>query len=239
MKKPVSKSGLWQQRTLVKNIVKTFEAGKDMRIRLESTTIQGESPAHLYGKVWYAQALEDCKAVAEEYGYDIRHVVGACAALSPSSRWFYRGKGGRPLGNLADTEKAVRAHRDGTQDTVVLQAYGQNKRKAFAILDAPADWGTIQDILKAPKTQSFATCIIQGGKTEAVCVDGHAYNIAMGKQKPLKAVPSLRSAGRYESLEKAYKKAAELISKESGDFYSGCDVQAATWVIWRNMHGVA
>ena len=86
-----------------------------------------------------------------------------------------------------------------------------NKSKAIKIL--LSNDSEIETILKGNKLISFYRGII--GDTEAVCIDGHAFNIASNRVTSLAEVPTI-SDKNYKIIQNVYRDAKNFINKRYG-----------------------
>lgn len=87
------------------------------------------------------------------------------------------------------------------------------------------------DVLRGDKTRAFASAIATNGKSEIATIDRHAHDIAMGRVFSEKE----RVIGKrlFREMSEAYGKAAEIAG------ISVAQMQAATWVRWKNEKGNA
>lgn len=172
----------------------------------------------LEGRNWYPRANTIAKSIAEKYNIEFNTVAGVIAALSPNNRWSR---------NIQDAENLIRAHASGeVMDAVKVSTFGNNKHKAIAILQ-----GNNPDlVLGGNKVRAFYGCIICRND---VCVDGHAYSIWLGERVPTSQTPSI-SDKLYDVIAGDYRKATEVINGILGERLLPSEVQAVTWVVWRN-----
>lgn len=137
---------------------------------------------------------------------DVWRGAGVIAALSPRERWE------------RNVMNATRAFVTGvaTGNTFTMNAQAQ------AILDGTPTL----DVLKGDKVRAFATAIALCGMTDTVTIDRHAYDIAMAQV----GTDATRKIGKviYRELSAAYVEAG----RQAG--LTGSQVQAVTWVTWRN-----
>ena len=179
-----------------------------------------------YGEAWYPLAHKAASRIAVKYDVDMRVVAAVISALSPSNRWHQ---------NLFDAERFVEAWADGRNKRkqlppVTSVTYSQNWQKAWDLLrglyDDPVEafeTGT------AEKTRAFYLAIAEPySNTNHVVVDGHAWNIATNRRRPLKEVPNL-SKGRYRKCSRTYVRA----SHERG--VTPQAMQATCWIVWRRL----
>lgn len=139
--------------------------------------------------------------------------AGVIAAYSPMTPWWR---------NLELAQESLTTGRASTGSLKL------NVRKAQAILDG----APVLPTLNGPKLQSFASAIADPN-TDMVTVDQHAYSIAMGKHFTTKnAKFGIRV---YREIAQAYRDVA------ADTTYTPIQVQAITWVVWRNLnwHGTA
>lgn len=175
------------------------------------------------GKAWYANARRECQELADNLGYPLAVVAGVVAALSPNNRWQR---------NLRDAEALLRGYRDGVDvREVKVSTYHAMRQKAWDICDEYVRYVrdvSIAQILNGPKITAFYKCIL--GHEDAVCIDGHAYNIAQGNRKGLKGLNV--SAKDMRETASQYVSAAEEVGLKP------YELQAITWVVWRRIHGI-
>ena len=184
---------------------------------------------HLYGRctksvrregaTWYAAEHDKLAALAAELGADVRAVCGAAAAISPGMRWDMVG----------DYVRALHA----APDTVVPTYSQEFTRRAVRCLRGEYP----EDVLGGLKVRAFFALLSARGQSDAVVIDGHAFNIARARRAPLRGakVPNAArvTAARYRWAAEAYRRAAEILG------VAPHVVQAATWLQWRELHGVA
>jgi hypothetical protein len=157
------------------------------------------------GLGWYADARRIADAFAVKYGVTREQAAGVIAALSPLNSWG------------ANINLAGRFLEAGGLHAGYL---GKMLAKGRAILGGTEPL----DVLTSDKIRNFYLCIISAGQTEAVCVDRHAYSIAVAERTV--NVPSLGKR-RYAALAATYTEAALELG------VTAAQVQAVTWVAWR------
>jgi len=175
------------------------------------------------GKSWYASAFDTCRAISLRYDLPggIDTVAAVIAALSPNNRWNR---------NVRDAEALIRVYTLGGEiDALKVSSYSQNKEKAIRILKGEAPL----DVLGGNKVRAFYECIADGN-SRAVCVDGHAYSIWSGRRVTTTKTPKI-SDKLYAAIAEDYHRAASVITSVTGTCYSASQVQAITWVTWRNL----
>lgn len=157
------------------------------------------------GSDWYIQAHRTAAMLADG---DVKVGAGLLAALSPQTAWWL------------NVELACDAYDAG----VATRHTGDSCGKANRIL-AGVD---PEDVLPMRrKTGQFYRCILDPSDPVAVCIDRHAYDIAVG-------IPlgdwnrGLSAYGRYDLLAHCYWEAAQRLGETPST------VQAVTWVTWRD-----
>lgn len=157
------------------------------------------------GREWYHTAHETAKMLADG---DIKVGAGLLAALSPQTAWWL------------NVELACEAYETGTARRHTGDATGK-ANKILAGLDP-------ESVLPMErKTGQFFLCILNPYDREAVCIDRHAHDVAVG-------VPygdwsrGLSTTSRYNLIADCYRRAA----RDLGEIPSV--VQAVTWVAWRD-----
>lgn len=172
------------------------------------------------GLCWYQQAAAIARRLGNQYlNGDTYLAAAVIAALSPNNRWSR---------NVADAEALIKVFAaGGSCDAVKVSTFGKNKGKAIAILKGALPL----DILGGLKVRAFYQCILGH---DAVCVDGHAYSIWLGHRVTTSATPKI-SEKLYEKISQDYRVAAQQINLITGENYSPAQVQAVTWVVWRNL----
>ena len=172
------------------------------------------------GEEWYSRANLICRQLAHQYDCQLEHAAGVIAALSPNNRWER---------NVADAQRlfAVYENSDLNINDVRVCTFNKNKEKAIRILEGEHPL----DVLSGNKVRAFYGCI--AGYND-VCVDGHAYAIWAGQHIPTTKTPKI-SDKLYASIAEDYRRAAQQINQITGKCYTGAQVQAITWVTWRNL----
>ena len=198
---------------LTKHILATFFAANAIE------TVEGNE--------WYPTAYKYCEAIANDTGLSVAKVAAVCAALSPNNKWEK---------NVADTEALcvayVTLNKDAAQ-LVKVSTYNTNKQKALDILEADDNEETHLVILNGQKVKAFYLSIM--GNPDAVCVDGHAYYIWVGKHVATTKTPSIGVA-MHKRIVASYVRAKDSINKSLGTTYTAAQIQAITWVTHKRIH---
>jgi len=174
-----------------------------------------------HGKIWYADAKQAAQDMADKYELPLNAVVGVIAALSPTNKWER---------NLIDAIDMIQSFTGGgyVEDCAPC-TYKKMRDKAWAVLElGPCDNDAIATLLKGPKITDFFWCIMGAN----VCVvDGHAWCIANADRRTMQEVPNIGKKLRLE-IQQAYADAGQHVG------LTAYQMQAATWVTWRRLHGV-
>ena len=180
------------------------------------------------GVTWYRRESAEIAAQAAEIaaGFSValadarRALVYAVAVVSPKTTWEQN----VPLGVAVVSAVLRSAPLDG------IGATGRDK--AAEIAGAVFAGKTDAEIragffATSPKTWAFLTCLVNPAHPDAVCIDGHAYNLATFVVQPITKTPTLTARGRYAKLANAYRRAASAVG------LLPLEMQAATWHAWR------
>jgi hypothetical protein len=188
---------------LVENIKNVFHSATDDQINA--------------GHNWYSDANRIAYALANTYHSNIENVIGVIAAVSPLNSW------GNNI-NLAG--RIVAGHTIGMP---VTNGYLQNGLiKANSILDDPYFHNYPEIYLKSQKIAAFYDSILNNGMGTLVCVDRHAYSIAIDE----KLTNSTRLTNlQYRIIANAY----NIASNDLNDIPVQI-LQAITWVVWRQRY---
>lgn len=160
------------------------------------------------GAAWYRTARHAAAELAAKHGVTTIEAAGVIAALSPRTSWDV---------NLRYADQFLAT---GTAPTL-----GMSKRAAARIVAGEHP----DDVLKGPKTHAFFECIAHA-RTDAVCVDRHAIDVAFGQRHSDANRPAL-TPKRYAELADAYRTVASARGMRASQ------VQAITWCAWRARYG--
>jgi hypothetical protein len=165
------------------------------------------------GLAWYSVAHAEAVSLDPT---NVHRAAGIIAALSPRVRWEH---------NLV---LARAAYENGAASGTL----GRSCRAANAILAGaePAD------VLNGPKVLAFYQLIADPNHERAVCIDRHATDVAVGMrldEAERSAWYQLHRGGLYEKFADCYRRAAQRLGVLPGQ------VQAVTWVTWRDQVGIA
>ena len=177
---------------------------------------------HAEGLLWYSDAQKAAHDIARRRGIAVYLVVAVIAALSPNNKWSR---------NVDNAEMLIAAFLRGDGiDSVKVSTYNTMKQKAWDILAARPDYETAKKMLKGQKITSFF-CDIMGEFN--VTIDGHARNIAYGERVGLTDDRTNIGVREYRALQAAYEEAARRV------YLMPYQLQAITWRVWRDRHGIS
>jgi hypothetical protein len=164
------------------------------------------------GMAWYFEANAAAQALAEEHGVSVECAAGVIAAISPRLAWS------------VNVDYASRIFATG--DAPLLFS---NKAKGVEIAGGEAPMIVFNRKPKSgAKVRSFFSNIADPASSQAVTVDRHAFDVAMGAVGDDKTRKALDRVGTYDTITDAYRSAAEVLG------ILPHQVQAIAWVVWRN-----
>jgi len=173
------------------------------------------------GMAWYSDAQKAAHDIAVKYEIAVYIVVAVIAALSPNNKW---------LRNVLNADALIGAFIRGDGiDTVKVSTYHKMKQKAWSILADKPDYDTAKTMLNGQKITSFFMDIM--GEFN-VTIDGHARNIAYNERVGLTDDRTNIGIREYRALQAAYEDAAKQIG------IMPYQLQAITWTVWRDLHGI-
>lgn len=209
------------------------------------------------GHGWYGRARLLSESLAESYPAAVdlpdneedwearvRRAAGVVAVLSPRLAW----RKNVEYAQLAYIVRAAierEAHRglrlvtDDVKAAIfagMIPTLNANARKAYRILSGEDP----EVVLGGPKVTAFYWTIVDPSDPRSVVVDRHA--IAIAYNRPLsddETSKALGSAKRYGAVAEMYRRAAAIITRELGEFWSPAQVQATTWTYWRRERAAA
>lgn len=174
------------------------------------------------GMAWYSDAQEQAHGIAIKHDMPVYIVVAVIAALSPNNKWTR---------NVLNADALISAFiRGDAMETVKVSTYHKMKAKAWRILQEIPDYDDAKTILNGQKITSFFMDIM--GEFN-VTIDGHARNIAYNERVGLTDDRTNIGIREYRALQAAYEDAAKQIG------IMPYQLQAITWTVWRDLHGIA
>ena len=182
---------------------------------------EADKTQHAEGLLWYSDAQKAAHDIAARHGVAVYIAVAVIAALSPNNKWSR---------NLTNADALIGAFiRGDGVDSVKVSTYHKMKQKAWDILAARPDYDGAKKMLKGQKITSFF-CDIMGEFN--VTIDGHARNIAYGERVGLTDDRTNIGVREYRALQAAYEEAARRVG------LMPYQLQAITWRVWRDRHGI-
>ncbi len=183
--------------------------------------LDADKTQHAEGLLWYENAQKAAHNIAVKYDVPVYIVVAVIAALSPNNKWSR---------NVTNADALIGAFIRGDGiDSVKVSTYHAMKRKAWDILAARPDYDGAKRMLKGQKITSFFMDIM--GEFN-VTIDGHARNIAYGERVGLTDDRTNIGVREYRALQAAYEEAARRVG------LMPYQLQAITWRVWRDRHGI-
>lgn len=166
------------------------------------------SPAHVVkGMTWYSDAREVASALAVRNNVPVEVAVGVIAATSPLNSWG------------SNVNLSARLLAAGGLDSGYLSI---GLAKANAIVRDGVD---PLDVLTSDKIRNFYLSILSGGD-DGVCIDRHAFSLAVNHRFAEGNIPSL-TGKRYAATAETYRRAGAILG------VAPARVQAVTWLSWR------
>jgi hypothetical protein len=171
------------------------------------------------GMTWYEDARNAAIALDPKR---FHRSAGVIAALSPMNEWT---NNKRQAEKIYALEGNVTFNADGSNGIGI----GNNVRKAIRIYNGE----DALDVLGGPKVRSFYLSIVDPLMDVDPVIDRHAFDIAVGERTNDKARGILGRKAIYRSFVDVYREAASMagiVPKQ---------MQAVTWVSWKERHGIA
>jgi len=192
-----------------------------MVYNITSVYRDADETQHAEGLLWYSDAQKAAYHIAVKYDIAVFIVVAVISALSPNNKWTR---------NIVNADALIGAFIRGDGiDSVKVSTYHAMKRKAWDILAARPDYDGTKAMLKGQKITSFFMDIM--GEFN-VTIDGHARNIAYSERVGLTDDRTNIGVREYRALQAAYEEAARRVG------LMPYQLQAITWRVWRDRHGI-
>jgi len=173
------------------------------------------------GLAWYPDAKQAAHDIAVKHDIPLYIVVAVIAALSPNNKWAR---------NIVNADALIGAFVNGDGiDSVKVSTYHKMKAKAWDILWMFPDYDKAKAMLRGQKITSFFMDIM--GEFN-VTIDGHARNIAYDERVGLTDDRTNIGVREYRALQAAYEEAARRVG------LMPYQLQAITWRVWRDRHGI-
>jgi hypothetical protein len=165
------------------------------------------------GLEWYGRAREIADGLATGTELTTEQCAGVIAALSPMVSW---------RSNIVNARRLIARYLADEGEPTAGYGLKRNVAKAWRILQGCAE---PLDVLSGPKVRAFYSNII--GDPDAVTVDRWAARLAPNDPADVGTV----TAREYREISAAFVDAAARLD------VTPRDLQAATWVYFRRVHG--
>lgn len=175
------------------------------------------SASHIWhGLTWYAEANAFAKSLDP---HNVERAAGIIAALSPLSGWENNQNKATQL--YAQSGRVCISENGG--NGIGLWTNVSKAQKIYAGA-APLD------VLRGDKVRAFFETIVNPFSHETTpVVDRHAFDVAIGKRTDNDTRKILDRKGVYAEFAAVYSEAARVVNIGSAQ------IQAVTWVAWRDM----
>jgi len=184
---------------------------------------------------WYSNAKKFTENLSLKFDNQLssKKIAGVIAALSPRNEWNRNKFDAETLCKDFLSNKYYQLNLFGYH--MLLQTkvctFHANKSKAIEIL--LSDDSKIESILKGNKLINFYRCII--GDSNAICIDGHAFNIACNRVSSLAEVPTI-SDKHYKMISNVYRDAKNIINKKYNLNLKTMHLQSVTWNKYKDIN---
>lgn len=183
---------------------------------------RGAFDEHLdFGLNWYGIANHAARTMGGSRPEHIARNAGIIAALSPMNGWKNNIRKARQLVSLRGRVEVAKGKPNGI-------GLGANVAKAIAIYNGADPL----DILNGDKVTAFYRTILDPMGDIDPVIDRHAFDIAVGERTDEKRRGALSRKGVYAEFASVYREAAAIVGIGSAQ------MQAVTWVAWRDAHGI-
>ena len=184
---------------------------------------------------WYSDAQKFTETLSLEFNNQISSIkiAGVIAALSPRNEWNRNKFDAKQICKEFLSNKYYQLNLFSYHFLLNSKVCTFNPNKAKAIQILLSDDSKIESILKGNKLINFYLGII--GDTEAICIDGHAFNIASNRVTSLAEVPTI-SDKNYKTLQNVYRDAKNFINKRYNLNLKAGELQAVTWNEYKRLH---
>ena len=177
---------------------------------------------------WYSDAQKFTEDLSLKFDNQLSSIkiAGVIAALSPRNEWNRNKLDAETLCKEFLSNKYYQLNLFGYHFLLNSKVctFHANKSKAIKIL--LSDDSKIESILKGNKLINFYRCII--GDSNAICIDGHAFNIACNRVSSLAEVPAI-SDKHYKIIANCYRDCTKFINKKYNLDLDSMHLQSVTW----------
>ncbi len=173
------------------------------------------------GLAWYNTAHNWAVKSAGGRDHLIARNAGIVAALSPMNKWGNNKRKAEEVISKRARIVAVKGKPNGIGLSV-------NVNKAIDIYRGADPL----DILSGDKVVAFYSTILDPQGDHNPVIDRHAFDIAVGERTDDKRRGILGNKGVYLDFARCYREAALIAG------IGASQMQAVTWITWRNIHGM-
>lgn len=168
-------------------------------------------PNRIAGLNWYNYAHDFALELESD---NVKRAAAVIAVLSPNASW-------------------------SANRTLALKAYSNRSGEGMGFPDKISKINRLfagenpDTVVSGPKVTSFYSTIADPANPNAIpTIDRHAFDIAVGMRLDDKSRGSLSRKGVYDSFADVYRAAATILGMGSPQ------IQAITWVTWKEIHGI-
>lgn len=183
-----------------------------------SVYLRASDSAMREGMAWYDDAHSFAKTLDPKR---FHRAAGVIAALSPMNHW----ENNKRKAALLYSRNGIIVMGDDNSNGIGLS---KNVAKAIAIYRGE----DALDVLGGFKVRAFYQTILDPTADIDPVIDRHAFDIAVGKVTNDKARGILGRKGVYHEFANVYREAAMLTG------IGPAQLQAVTWIQWRNEKGI-
>ena len=184
---------------------------------------------------WYSDAQKFTETLSLKFDNQLSSIkiAGVIAALSPRNEWNRNKLDAETLCKEFLSNKYYQLNLFGYHTLLNSKVCTFNTNKSKAIKILLSDDSKIESILKGNKLINFFRCII--GDDKAICIDGHAFNIASNRVSSLADVPAI-SDKHYKVIANVYRDATNFINKKYNLNLIPNKLQSTTWEEYKRLH---
>ena len=184
---------------------------------------------------WYQNAKKFTEDLSLKFDNQLssKKIAGVIAALSPRNEWNRNKFDAETLCKEFLSNKYYQLNLFGYHTLLNSKVCTFNTNKSKAIKILLSDDSKIESILKGNKLINFYRCII--GDSNAICIDGHAFNIACNRVSSLAEVPTI-SDKHYKIIANVYRDAKNIINKRYGLNLKTMHLQSVTWNKYKDIN---
>lgn len=173
------------------------------------------------GLSWYLDAHNFARTVGGGRAHHVARNAGIIAALSPLNGWENNKRKAAQVIAMRGRITVVKGQPNGI-------GLGNNVAKAIAIYRGADP----ENVLSGDKVTAFFRTILDPTGDIDPVIDRHAFDIAVGERTNEIRRGILSRKGVYADFANSYREAAKVAGIGSAQ------MQAITWVAWRELHGI-